>query len=190
MVLVPGGPFLTGSDDPEADEAVGPLREASVPSFYIDETEVTNAEVKAVDPGYEFPEGREHHPATGLTRAEAAAILSKMGKRLPTALEWEKAARGTDGRSFPWGFENREGVAHVGDVTQGCRLESGLAPVGSYPEGASPYGCLDMVGNAWEWVSDDAPGKPVRHLIRGGAYGYPQRHNRVYGYGLEDPGVT
>ncbi|MCA9791965.1 MAG: SUMF1/EgtB/PvdO family nonheme iron enzyme [Candidatus Eremiobacteraeota bacterium] len=193
MVLVPGGEFLTGTNDPDADSEVGPLRPAQVASFYIDLTEVTNAQVKAVKPDHTFPEGEEDHPATGFTRPQAAAILARMDKRLPTALEWEKAARGTDGRSYPWGNRYDEKLAHVGRAEHRpnvCSLTSRLAAVGSYPGGASPYGCLDMVGNAWEWVADDYPGRPVRHLIRGGAFGYPARDNRAYAFAIEQVGVT
>ena len=191
MVLVPAGTFLTGSDDPDADSDLRPLRKARVPAFYIDKTEVTNDAVKSVWPEHQFPAGEGQLPATGFTRAQAAEILAKMGKRLPTALEWEKAGRGEDGRSYPWGNEYRPELAHVGKIvrdSEGCALNPGLKPVGSFPGGESPYGCLDMVGNAWEWVADDGP--DGFHLIKGGAFGYSAHHNRLYGAGLEQPGIT
>ncbi|MGE0494420.1 MAG: formylglycine-generating enzyme family protein [Vulcanimicrobiota bacterium] len=193
MVLVPAGEFLTGSNDADADSEVGALRPVRVASFYIDLTEVTNAQVKAVKPEHRFAAGEDDHPATGFTRPQAAELLALMGKRLPTALEWEKAARGTDGRTYPWGNRYDQKLANVGRAEHRpnvCSLTSRLAAVGSFPGGASPYGCLDMVGNAWEWVADDYPGRPVRHLIRGGAYGYPARDNRVYAFAIEQVGVT
>ncbi|MEW6281972.1 MAG: SUMF1/EgtB/PvdO family nonheme iron enzyme [Candidatus Eremiobacterota bacterium] len=193
MVLVPAGEFWMGSDDPKADEEVRPMRRVRVASFYIDLHEVTNAQVKAVRPEHAFPPGRENDPATGLTREEAETVLTTLGKRLPTFAEWEKAARGTDGRTFPWGNEWDATRANVGGYTgqdeETCQT-LGLKPVDSYPSGASPYGCLNMIGNAWEWVSDDHPGPPVRHIIRGGAFGYPDRHNRTYAFSLEEVGVT
>ncbi len=191
MVLVPGGEFLTGSNDPDAEEAVGPLRKATVASFYIDRTEVTNAQVRAVWAEHQFPDGQEEYPATGMPRERVVELLASLGKRLPTGLEWEKAARGTDGRSYPWGSEYRPELANVGRVQhrpEACALDPHLKAVESYPGGASPYGALDMIGNAWEWVSDvDSQGY---HVIRGGAFGYPARDNRVYSFALEQPGIT
>jgi formylglycine-generating enzyme required for sulfatase activity len=92
-------------------------------------------------------------PVVGLTRAGASAYCEWAGLRLPTHDEWELAARGTDGRQFPWGDEPWEpSRANLQDA------ERSLRAVGSYPRGASPYGCLDMCGNAAEWVADGSPG--------------------------------
>ena len=198
MAYVPGGTFLTGSDTFASDPDVGPLREARVAAFFIDKTEVSNAEVKAVWPEHSFPKGEEAHPATGLDWDTAQAVLSKMGKRLPTALEWELASRGRDGRVYPWGNDSdSSGKAHVGrpdssEAAKGHKVCAfgQLLPVDSYPDGASPFGLLNTVGNAWEWVSDPPTEQRPYHLIKGGAYGYRDRHNRLDTVSYEQPGTT
>jgi len=175
MVLVPAGPFVMGTDRTDgAGEAADlglpytwysdatPRRTVTLPAFYIDRYELTNArylqflnetEIPLGPPfGWEGdrpPDGTADYPVTGLNWYEAYLVCQHFGKRLPTEAEWEKAARGTDGRLYPWGDtfdESRANVAH-GDAGR-------LAPVGSYPRGASPYGVEDMIGNAWEWTRD------------------------------------
>jgi formylglycine-generating enzyme required for sulfatase activity len=124
--------------------------------------------------------GRDDHPVVQVSERDAAAFCAHYGMRLPSEAEWELAARGTDGRRYPWGDQpprqtGRERRANFGsdrccaaDATDGART---TAPVGSYPAGASPYGLLDMAGNVWERTSDPFPGRPGTVAIRGGGWG-------------------
>lgn len=192
MVYVPAGEFLTGSEEFHSDPSVGPLRTVTIPAFFIDKTEVSNAEVKKVWPEHSFPEGQENHPATGLSWEQSVDVLAKMGKRLPSQLEWEKAARGTDGRIYPWGSEPEfEGRAHVGTPREQPSCGWGvLVEVTANPEGASPYGLLNTLGNAWEWVCDPPTRNRPYHLIKGGAYGYSIQYQRLDNVSFEQPGAT
>lgn len=192
MVYVPGGSFLTGSDSLAADPAVGPLRQESLPAFYIDRTEVSNAQVREVLPDHQFPAGQENRPATGLTWDQATTVLAAQGKRLPTSLEWEKAARGTDGRIYPWGNDpSFEGRAHVGTPRENPACAWGqLVDVDSMPEGQSPFGLHHTLGNAWEWVADPPTVSRPFHLIKGGAYGYAPQYLRLDNTSFEQPGAT
>jgi len=160
MVLVPAGEFLYGT---------GPSRIA-LPAFYIDRYPVTNAEYKLfVDatrhehPAHwrrgMWPEGKANHPVVQVTWESAAKYAEWAGKRLPTDEEWEKAARGTDGRRYPWGNQF---------WPQLCNTSSdGTSPVGSYsPAGDSPFGAADMAGNVWEWIGGKR--SPLRMPLRGG----------------------
>lgn len=207
FVYVPGGEFVVGSDDPDADDEVRPSRRVFVRSFYIGRTEVSHADWKRFRPEHRIPPGREHHPVTAVALEEAREYCRFAGGRLPTDREWEKAARGTDGRRYPWGdrlevgrANIREGLA-VASVTGGAEPRTGsdpscplgtrrLLPVGSLPAGASPYGALNMAGNAWEWVSDAYANDPRRRIIRGGASGYWERDARTYHRAIEGAGVT
>ena len=179
MVLVPGGEFALGLDPQAADQLAAEFRvprlmrsrtidaqtlgqQTDLPSFYIDKHEVTNAQYKAFADatGAEPPHSShwvgkdlrpefQQHPVAGVTCAQAYAYAKWAGKRLPTEKEWEKAARGTDGRVFPWGRQFDPEYA----VTAARRQPSkGSLPVGSAPEDRSPYGVLDMAGNVQEWT--------------------------------------
>ena len=208
MVFVPAGDFLMGTSDADIElyKEIFPLRNISrfdnerpqrtvyVDAFYIDQLEVTNQQYKQflTETGYVTkqyldypPHNIDNQPAVVLEWSDAAAYAEWAGKRLPTEAEWEKAARGTDGRIWPWG--------NVWDPTKlsgndGTGLIDGYkltAPVGQFPQGASPYGALDMAGNLWEWVSDwykedyydDAPYMNPKgpetgdgHVLKGGSW--------------------
>jgi formylglycine-generating enzyme required for sulfatase activity len=142
MVLVPAGNFLFG-------EARDPIW---LPAFYIDRTEVTNAayaafcKAAAHDPPPDFPPDKPDYPVVNVSMADAQEFAAWAGKRIPSGREWEKAARGEKGQAFPWGDQPDRSRANVGLVT--------LLPADAFPKGASPYGALQMIGNAWEWVND------------------------------------
>lgn len=187
MVLVPAAVAIVGDDD--ANAFFQPRQQREVPAFLIDVFEVTAAEYARFDRTYVVHPGEENVPATHVTREAAEAYLASVGKRLPTALEWERAARGTDGRRYPWGsqWDFRKGnLTEKGRDAKFCSVGR-MKPVGSFPAGVSPAGCMDMCGNAWEWVADTREGRPV---IRGGAYGYRERECRSSYYATEDSGFT
>lgn len=192
MAYIPGGEFFTGSTDLASDPSVGPLRKVSIPAFFIDKTEMSNAEVKKLKPQHSFPPGAENQPATALSWNEAVEVLALANKRLPSSLEWEKAARGTDGRIYPWGNEAEfEGRAHIGTPRENTSCGWGhLMDVTANEAGKSPFGLLNTVGNAWEWVSDEPTKQRPYHSIKGGAYGYPSHYNRLDNVTFEQPGAT
>ena len=140
MILVPAGPFEFG----EKKESI------ILPSFYVDKTEVSNAAYAAFAKATNtplpanFPQDKPDLPVVGITILDAQKFAAWAQKRLPNAREWEKAARGADGRVFPWGNENDPSRANIAGAE--------LKPVGSFTNGASPVGALNMVGNAWEFV--------------------------------------
>jgi formylglycine-generating enzyme required for sulfatase activity len=171
MVWVAAGDFLMGSldSDADADEDEKPQRTVYLDGFWIDQTEITNAEYqRCVDRGSCTPNWAikglftgPSAPVVGVRWDQAAAYCAWAGGRLPTEAEWEKAARGIDGQLFPWGDEfdgtrlnycDSSCVADWRDF-QGNDGYRYTAPVGSYPAGASPYGVLDMSGNVWEWTA-------------------------------------
>ncbi len=156
MAYVPGGEFIMGSNDRWDDES--PEHINSTDAFYIDLMEVTNADFKqfvdATDqaPPFHWPDGnlpeeKENHPVTYVNWFDADNYCQWKGKRLPTEQEWEKAARGEDGYIYPWG-----NVWVLTKSNNPYKGSTGTEPVGSYPDGRSPYGLDDMSGNVWEWV--------------------------------------
>jgi eukaryotic-like serine/threonine-protein kinase len=145
MILIPAGDFEFGETK----------QQVPLPAFYIDKTEVSNAAYaefckasgRLLPKG--FPEDKPDYPVANVTILDAHAFAKWAGKRLPTAKEWEKAARGEDGRAFPWGNQNDPARANLGTGKP--------QPVSSHPEGSSPYGALQMVGNVWELIEQLSP---------------------------------
>src|SRR5205807_3166708 len=155
MVYVPGGDFTMGRDD--GDEYERPAHKVTVKPLFIDANEVTRQQYQdfvnktghaapANWTNKHFPGGTGNWPVTDVTWDDANAYAKWAGKRLPREEEWEFAARGTDGRRYPWGNDWQAGSANADNSSKS------LADVGSY-KGASPYGVMDMVGNAWEWTA-------------------------------------
>ena len=190
MVEVPAGSFTMGADDTGPIEA--PAHVVELPAFFIDKFEATNNDFSkfAAATSYQtiveiagakkswrsfYDPSKESHPVVKVGFSDAQAFCEWMGKRLPTEEEWEKAARGTDQREYPWG--------DVWDTTQANVKLSGLrgtTAVGSYP-GASPYGAEDMAGNVGEWTSSpfgpypgstyqDPQYNPDARVTRGGGW--------------------
>ena len=154
MVYVPAGEFLMGSEDADADSDEDPEHTVYLDAYWIYKHEVMNAQYRqCIEDGVcsgdlsGYPEN--DYPAVYIDWYDASAYCEWAGGRLPTEAEWEKAARGTDGQTYPWGEADPNcSLAQYG----GCSLE--IVPVGSFLAGASPYGALDMAGNVWEWVAD------------------------------------
>jgi sulfatase modifying factor 1 len=156
MVVVPAGWFVMGSDD--GPRSSRPAHRVFLEAFAIGRTEVTNAQMQAfVQATGEEPQswqegtgpGSDEEPARGILWREAQAYCAWLGMRLPTEAEWEKAARGTDGRTYPWGDTWEASRANIAEAGR-----AGPVDVGSFLEGASPYAALDMIGNVQEWVAD------------------------------------
>lgn len=192
MVYVPGGAYTIGRDD--GDATAGPAHTVTLSPFFIDRTEVTNAEYKKFIDATgrkapsdwkdgSYPEARDNWPVTNVSWQDATAYAEWVGKRLPTEAEWEAAARGTDNRIYPWGNEWRPGITNAGT--------KGITEVGQYKDSASPVGALDMIGNVWELTADEFelyPGstaalpptkKPgiTYYVIRGGAFDSDRRND-------------
>jgi formylglycine-generating enzyme len=209
MILIPPGSFAMGGTN-ELDEA--PERRVSVPAFYIDTYEVTHEQYATflmatgrrapVDwTDGRMPQKLAKHPIVNVTWHDATAYATWAGKRLPTEAEWEKACRGSESRIHPWGNSTAGKKSASGPGAK----ESTYA-VGSFPDDTSPYGVMDMAGNAWEWTADWYKGYPGNDqfdveygnkykVIRGGgAIAYEQKvatrrcadRNRSLPYGIHE----
>jgi len=166
MVTIPAGEFLMGNPEGKGRADEWPQRSVYLEAFAIDQVEVTNERYMAfvTTTGHRNPpnpygtglllsaNGIEQLPVVQTTWYDAKAYCAWAKKRLPTEAEWEKAARGTDGRLFPWG--NEPATSKRANFDREWEDEKTLSPVGSLPDGDSPYGVKDMAGNAREWVSD------------------------------------
>ena len=205
MVLIPAGPAIVGCQDPCPDDHL-PRQVVDIPAFYIDRLPVTIAQYKQcvaekmclpllnnddID-NFALPDA----PAT-LDFHQAERYCRRQGKRLPREFEWEKAARGTDGRRYPWGNQPPDSTrGNICDVN--CTFSwadqsindgyKHFAPVGSFPAGASPYGLLDAEGNIKEWVDGErAPG--VEAIAKGSSWYSPPLQMAVYTRQQWRPGV-
>ena len=179
MVLIPAGDFVYGLDGSEKTK--------TTEAFYIDTHEVTAGEYKeCVDAGactysggtpgdHTYNNGKDNHPINYVNWQEAVDFCTWKGKRLPTEIEWERAARGTDGRRYPWGDETATcnyAVMYEGGPASnyGCGTAS-TWEVGQKPNGVSPYGLYDMAGNVWEWT--DSWYSSTTRVLRGGSFKDP-----------------
>ena len=200
MIVIPSGTFLMGNQESKGRADEQPQRSVFLDAFAIDEVEVSNSRymvfVQATghrNPPHPYETGLltsaagiEQLPVVQVTWYDAKAYCAWAKKRLPTEAEWEKAARGTDGRRFPWG--NEDPTPTRANFDREWDGDKTLAPVGALPEGASPYGVKDMAGNAREWVQDwydqnyykqaplqnpQGPDRGVVRSIRGGSWHSP-----------------
>jgi hypothetical protein len=167
MTLVKGSHFKMGSNN----------KTEYVDDFYIDQYPVTNSEYKKFLEKTnrrlprswikKYPKDKHDHPVNAVSFYEAKAYAEWAGKRLPTDKEWEKAARGINGRKYPWGNKFDKNRSNTKEGGMG-----NITSVKKYPGGASPYGVMDMAGNVWEWV--DTWGREGEKKAKGGSYKYEQ----------------
>jgi len=165
MVAVPAGEFVMGDDNSAPQK-----KTVHLAAFSIDQFEVTNQEFLEQFPEHAFWKDAKAHPATGMTWHQAKTYCEQVGKRLPTEEEWEKSARGTDARLYPWGNKLPRKKPHP--------FYSGIIKrrVGLNKKDNSPYGVRDMAGSVWEWTASSENGKRV---TRGGLW----NHHLDYEYG-------
>jgi formylglycine-generating enzyme required for sulfatase activity len=221
MILIPAGEFQMGSTDTDKD-AKGdqkPQRKVYLDAYYMYKTEVTVAQFrkfchatgrKSMPPKPDWG-WIDTHPIVNVSWNDAVAYAKWAGVALPTEAQWEKAARGTDGRIYPWGNEwDKSKCANWSNSGEGNTIME-THPVGSFPDGASPYGVMDMAGNVWEWCGDwynadyyknatvrnpHGPATGTVRVLRGGSwgnYGYDDcrgafRNGSYPGYDVGDVG--
>lgn len=216
MIYIPAGKFLMGTSEKDLElyKTLFPLRESEryvnempqrevyLDAFLIDIHEVTNRKYQNFLRATEYepkdylnspPHDNPDYPALVLVWEDAFAYAAWAGKRLPTEAEWEKAARGADGRIWPWGNQWDASLLSGNDGTGEIDGYEQTAPVGQFPQGASPYGVLDMAGNLWEWCSDwyasdyylhapnrnpKGPSKGDGHVLKGGDWSVNKDYTR------------
>ncbi len=172
MILVPSGEFTMGSDAPEAAPNEKPTTRVTISRFFLSRYLITNADYEQFDPTHErkrAPGAGDRHPVVYVSSLDAIKFCEWLSSRehkryrLPTEAEWEYAARGNDGRRYPWGnYEGRGDLANFADKNtvfawSDREIDDGYpesSPIGSFPLGASPFGMEDMAGNVWEWCLD------------------------------------
>ena len=199
LVRVSAGTFLMGSTDADKDawDHEKPQRSVHLDEYLVDKYPVTVAQWRAFvqASGYKgspsaLRQGKEDHPVTNVTWNDAqtfcawASEVTGRPVQLPTEAQWEKAARGTDGRIYPWGDAFNPALANTAEGGPGS-----TTAVGRYRSSDSPYGCADMAGNVWEWTSslyrdypyragdghEDAANDSEYRIVRGGSWDYYQR---------------
>lgn len=172
MLFIPSGEFTMGSEAPDAGPNERPLTKVTLSRFYMSRHLVTNADYEQFDPSHcrkRAPGAGDRHPAVYVSSLDAIKYCQWLSTRerkkyrLPSEAEWEYAARGTDGRKYPWGnYEHRGDLANFADrntvfAWSDREIDDGYpesSPVGAFPFGASPFGVEDMAGNVWEWCHD------------------------------------
>lgn len=186
MMLVPDGEFVSGTQG----------KTAKLASYYMDKTEVTNAAYRMFCDATKRPYPKNptwdrqyfdkpDYPVLNVSWNDAREFAAWAGKRLPSEDEWEKAARGTEGRTYPWGNWSQSTAANLKGSEDG---HVNAAPVGSFPYDESPFGVLDMEGNAEEWVAGDfGDGKKV---VRGGGFTATVEHASVTSRRGESPDLA
>lgn len=196
LIRIPAGPFLYGEDKQTID----------LPDFWIGRYPVTNAQYKRfldANPKQrvpyanddwakpynwdqsrrDFPAGKGDHPVVLVSWHDVLAFCDWAGLILPSEQQWDKAARGTDGRIYPWGDEWVDGRANTSEAGTG-----GTTPVGRYsPLSDSPYGCADMAGNVWEWTASWYDASQSGRVLRGGSWNDLRRFARVAFRNLNSP---
>jgi len=162
MVKIEAGEFTMGSNERLSDE--GPQHQVHLDTYSIDIYEVTNGQYKKFidetgrrSPSHyrnrTYPVGKVDHPVTFVNWEDATAYCEWVDKRLPTDKEWEKAARGNDGRTYPWGEKFANENANTPLRWESLSQQGDTLPVGMFEKGKSPHGLFDMSGNVWEWTS-------------------------------------
>jgi len=211
VITIPSGTFTMGTSGGEDN----PLHEVTLSSFEIDRFEITNRKYRACveagccsapqydgsytgrEPYYGNPE-YDDYPVIFVNWNQAMEYCSGLGKALPTEAQWEKAARGEDGRTYPWGESSPTST----NANFNSPIDGDTDRVGSRPAGDSPYGLSDMAGNVWEWVKDwyskdyylnspandpEGPENGVAKVARGGGFGSHSQEIRTYYRGSFHP---